>query len=70
MADGELPTAARTTLKTGFVRIVLTCRSTFNIRSLPQRSHVIRMNHEGKALNGSSKASAPVGREPFPWLRK
>jgi hypothetical protein len=30
-------------------------------RSLPQRSQVIRMNHDGKALNGSARASAGVG---------
>jgi hypothetical protein len=30
-------------------------------RSFPHRSQVIRMNHDGKALNGSSRASPPVG---------
>jgi hypothetical protein len=33
--------------------------ASFSIRSLPQRSQVIRMNHEGNALYGSSRASAP-----------
>jgi len=33
-----------------------------NIRCWPQRSQVIRMNHNGNARNGSSRASAPVGR--------
>jgi hypothetical protein len=31
-----------------------------SIRSLPQRSQVTRRYHDGKALNGSSRASAPL----------
>jgi hypothetical protein len=38
----------------------------FSIRSLPQRSHVICMNHDGNALSGSSRASAPVGSGALP----
>ena len=30
--------------------------------TLPQRSRSIRRNHDGKALNGSSSTSAPLGR--------
>ena len=30
-------------------------------RVLPQRSHLMRMSHDGNAANGSSIASAPVG---------
>ena len=33
-----------------------------NIRSCPHRSQVTRMNQLGNAANGSSRASAPVGR--------
>ena len=29
--------------------------------SVPQRSQVIRMNHDGNAASGSSSASRPVG---------
>ena len=35
-------------------------------RSLPHRSRVIRMNHDGKALNGSSIAPLPVGSGSVP----
>jgi hypothetical protein len=31
------------------------------MRTLPQRSHSIRRNHDGKALNGWPSASAPEG---------
>ena len=31
------------------------------ICTLPQRSHSMRRNHDGKAANGSSRASAAVG---------
>ena len=40
--------------------------ASFSIRSLPQRSQVIRMNHEGNALNGSSSASWPEGNGSVP----
>ena len=36
------------------------------MRSLPQRSQVIRRNHDEKVLNGSSRASAPVGNGSVP----
>ena len=36
------------------------------MRSFPQRSQVIRRNHEGKALNGWSRASAAVGSGSVP----
>jgi hypothetical protein len=36
------------------------------IRSLPQRSHTMRRNHDGKARSGSSKASAPDGSGSLP----
>jgi hypothetical protein len=35
-------------------------------RSFPHRSQVIRMNHDGKALNGSLRASLPVGSGSVP----
>jgi hypothetical protein len=38
----------------------LVCTS-LNILPCVYRSQVTRMNHDGKALNGSSRASAPVG---------
>jgi hypothetical protein len=31
------------------------------MRTLPQRSHSIRRNHDGKAASGSPMASAAVG---------
>ena len=37
-----------------------------SMRSFPQRSQVIRRNHEGKALSGFSRASAGVGSGPSP----
>jgi hypothetical protein len=40
--------------------------ASFSIRSFPQRSQVTRMNHEGKALNGSSSASVPDGSGSVP----
>ena len=36
------------------------------MRTLPQRSHSMRMNQDGKALNGWSSASAPVGSSSAP----
>jgi hypothetical protein len=36
------------------------------IWTLPHRSHSIRMNYDGKALNGSCKASAGVGNGSLP----
>jgi hypothetical protein len=33
---------------------------------LPQRSQVIRMNHDGNARNGSARASVPVGSGSVP----
>jgi hypothetical protein len=41
-----------------------------SIRSLPHRSHSTRRNHDGKALNGSSKASWPEGSGWLPQLRQ
>jgi hypothetical protein len=32
-----------------------------DVADRPQRSHGTRRNHDGKALSGSSRASAPVG---------
>ena len=37
-----------------------------SMRSFPHRSQVMRMNHDGKALNGSSRASLPVGSGSVP----
>ena len=39
-----------------------------NIRSLPQRTQVTRMNHDGKVRNGSPRASWPVGSGRSPPL--
>jgi hypothetical protein len=40
------------------------------MRSWPHRAHVIRRNHDGNALNGSTSASAPLGSGPVPWRRQ
>ena len=37
-----------------------------NTRCWPQRSQVIRRNHDGNAANGSARASAPVGKGSVP----
>ena len=37
-----------------------------NIRRWPHRLQVIRMNHDGNARNGSSRASLPVGSGSVP----
>ena len=42
----------------------------FTMRSWPHRAHVIRTNHDGNALNGSTSASAPLGSGPVPWRRQ
>jgi hypothetical protein len=36
------------------------------ICTLPQRSHSMRRNHDGNALNGSAKTSAPEGSGSLP----
>ena len=41
-----------------------------SMRSLPQRLQVIRRNHDGNALNGSSRASAPEGNGSLPQNRR
>ena len=40
--------------------------ASLSIRSLSHRSQVIRMNHDGNARNGSSRASSPVGSGSWP----
>jgi hypothetical protein len=52
---GEEVAERRGTLEQGV------CAS-LSMRPLPQRSQVIRMNHEGNAASGSSRASRAVGR--------
>jgi hypothetical protein len=40
----------------------------FTTCTLPQRSQVLRRNHEGKAQNGSASASAAVGSGSLPYF--
>jgi hypothetical protein len=44
--------------------------ASLTICTLPQRSHSMRRNHEGNALNRSSIASAPDGSGSVPSLRQ
>ena len=49
-----------------FVRCRCSEWTSLTIWTLPQPSHLMRMNNDGNALNGSSSASAGVGRGSLP----